>query len=145
MAAGEHEMSILWQEIAALLSYARVSCPLDQPDALLDLDRLPGGAAVPLLEKLARAMAGWDGRLVLRAPDDALAPEVLTGDRLVIDPEIAAYGGQLVVAFAGGVLTLRRLRVREGQHWLEAGLSAPPALGPLVAILGVVVELHRAL
>ena len=145
MTAGERSLSALWHDIDSLLARARTSRPLQQSDALLDLDRLPGDAATPLLEKLARAMDGWEGRLLLRAADDALAPEVRAGDQLVIDPAIAACDCHLVVAFAAGALTPRRLRARAGQNWLEAGSIAPVALGPLVAILGVVIELRRAL
>ncbi|MGN6757289.1 MAG: hypothetical protein ACTHMJ_12985 [Thermomicrobiales bacterium] len=144
MGAGEPELSAFWHEIDELLAGACVARPLQQADALLDLDRVPCNAAAPFLHALVRALDGWDGRLLLRAPDDAFAPEVRTGDRLVIAPEVAASDGYLVVVFAGGALTLRRLRVRSGQDWLEAGSLAPLALGPVVAILGVGVVLRRA-
>ncbi|HEX5502794.1 MAG TPA: S24 family peptidase [Thermomicrobiales bacterium] len=144
MGAGDHETTALWREIDALLADTRAARPLDQSDALLDLDRVADVEAAPCLHELARALDGWDGRLLLRAPDDALAPEVRAGDRLVIAPGAAAGDGALVVAVAAGALTVRRLRAREGRAWLEAGSRAPLALGPLVAILGVVVELRRA-
>jgi hypothetical protein len=145
MDASESELTPLWREIDGLLAGARVVCPLQQSDALLDLDRVPSDASVLLLHALACALDGWDGHLLLRAPDDTLAPAVRAGDRLVIAPEGAAGDGDLVVIFAAGALTLRRLRVRAGQEWFEAGSLVPIALGPLVAILGVVVELRRAM
>src|SRR5690348_14230066 len=98
VSASERELGSLWHEIDALLACARATCPLQQSDALLDLDRLPGDMTVPLLAKLARAVESWEGRLLLRAPDDALAPEVRAGDHLVLDPAIAAGDDQLIVA-----------------------------------------------
>ena len=145
MTAGEQGPAALWRDIDALLARAREERPLHQSDTLLDLDRLGRGNGVPFLEILARAVDGWDGRLLLSATDDSLAPDVRPGDRLVIDAEIETRDGSLVVAFADGALTIRRLHVRGGRHWLEAGQHAPIPLGPLVAIVGVVVELRRAL
>jgi hypothetical protein len=144
MSASEQDLSTLWRAIDGHLARGRASRPRHQSDALLDLDRLPVCDDLPLLARLGRAVAGWEGRLVLRVPDDTLAPEVRVGDRLMIDPEIAPGDGQLVVAFAAGALTVRRLRVRADRNWLEAGTLAPIWLGPLVAILGRVVELRRA-
>jgi SOS-response transcriptional repressor LexA len=90
-------------------------------------------------------MEGWDGRLLLTATDDGLAPDIRLGDRLVIDAAADARDGDCVVAFAGGALLIRRWRVRAGEHWLESGECAPLRLGPLVAILGVIIELRRTL
>jgi hypothetical protein len=145
MSAGEKELTTLWCEIDSLLARARAARPLHQSDALLDLDRLTANAAMPLLERLARAVDGWDGRLLLSATDDTLTPEVNTGDRLVIDPEREAKDGSLVVAFANSGLVVRRLRMRAGRQSLEADGQATIPLGPLVALVGVVVELRRAL
>lgn len=145
MSAGEKELTTLWRDIDALLAQARATRPLHRTDALLDLDRLRGGGDMPLLERLARAVDGWDGHLLLGATDNSLAPDVWVGDRLVIDPETDARDGNLVVAFTDGRLIIRRLRARDGHHWLESGESAPLRVGALVAIVGVVVELRRAM
>jgi hypothetical protein len=145
MSATERDLSTLFCEIDALLARARAARPLHQSDALLDLDRLTANTAMPLLERLARAVDGWDGRLLLSATDDTLAPDLHTGDRLVIDPECEAKDGSLVVAFANSGLVVRRLRVRPGRQSLEADGHTPIPLGPLVALVGVVVELRRGL
>jgi hypothetical protein len=145
MTAGEPGLTILWRDIDALLARARAARPLHRADPLLDLDQLSGCGEIPLLERLARATEGWEGRLVLTATDDSLAPDILVGDRLVVDMAIEGRDGDLVLAYTEGALIVRRLCARGGQPWPVAREGAPLALGPLVAIIGVVVELRRAI
>jgi len=144
MSIDEQRQSTLWADIDALLTQARDARPLHRAESLLDLDRLIGCAAPSLPARLARAMEGWEDRLLLGAIDDGLAPDVRIGDRLVIDTDIEASDGDIVVVFTAGALFVRRLRLRDGQHWLESGKTTPSQLSPQVAILGVVVEVRRS-
>lgn len=145
MSAGEQGLTPLWRDIEVALARARDARPLQRADPLLDLDRLKECAELPLLERLAHAIEGWDGRLILSATDDSLAPAIRVGDRLVVDTTIDARDGDLVLAYTEDALIARGLQLRDGRQWLVAGEGAPLALGPLVAIIGVIVELRRAI
>jgi hypothetical protein len=146
MDTDERSRTALWRDIDALLVHARVARPLRCADALLDLARLAAeGATTPPIARLVAALEGWDGRLLVSAPDDALAPAVRAGDRVVVDPAAEPREGSVVLAFADGTLALRRLTWRDGRQWLATDAGAAMPLGPGVAILGVAVELRRAL
>ena len=76
--------------------------------------------------------------------DDALAPTFRSGDRLVVDWQLQPDEGDVIVAFAGGVLVARALTWQDGRQWLVGNHGcAPIPLGPEVGILGVVVEMRR--
>jgi hypothetical protein len=143
VSANERKLTALWCEIETFLARPRVARPLYRADALLDLDQLTANTASPLPGLLAHAIDGWEGRLLLSVADKAPVPEIQAGDRLVIDPEEEANDGSLVVAYAEGTLLVRRLRMRAGRQSLEVDGRAAIPLGPLVAIVGVVVELRR--
>lgn len=146
MSASNGEQATLWGEIDALLARARRQCPLRHAEALLDLARLAADDdGRPLPARLAAALEGWDGRLLLPAPDDALVPAACAGDALVVDPAADLEGGHPVVALLGGRLAVRYLAWRGGTQWLAGPGGAAIPLGPEVAILGVVVEARRAL
>jgi hypothetical protein len=139
--------SILWRESVELLANAREARPLHHAEALLDLARVTAEThAKPLILRLAEAMADWDGRLLVAVGDDVLAPTLRAGDHLVVDWQMQPEEGDLVIAFVGGALIARAITWHERQQWLVAndGSAAIP-LGPEVGILGVVVELRRAL
>ena len=144
MSASNGELTTLWRDIDALLAQAREVRPLRHADALLDVARLEADRGdQSLLIRLAEALAGWDGRLLVPAPDDALAPTIERGDGLVVDTEAEPQGGNLVVAFRNSDLLVRYLTWRDAQQWLVAAGYAAIPLGPEVAILGIVVETRR--
>ena len=146
MGASNGEQATLWREIEELLARARETRPLHHADALLDVTRRAANCGeLSLITRLAEALEGWDGQLLLAVPDNALAPLVRHGDRAVVDAEIDPSEGDIVALFVCGDLLLRNLTWRDGRQWLMAAGCAPIALGPEVAILGVVVELRRAL
>lgn len=144
MSASKSEQAAFWRDIEQLLARAREIRPLRHADALLDVARLlrDRGEMAPI-ERLAEALEGWDGRLLVPAPDDTLAPAVGAGDGLVVDPNIAPDGGNLIVAIRGAGFLVRYLTWRDGQQWLAAPGCAALPLGPEIAILGVVVETRR--
>ena len=135
----------LWREIEELLANARVARPLHHAEALLDIARLTAEVhPKPLIARLAEAMEDWDGRLLVAVGDDALAPTLRAGDRLVVDWQLQPDEGDLVIAFASGGLIARAITWQNRQQWLVANDgSAPIPLGPEVGILGVVTELRR--
>jgi hypothetical protein len=147
MSIGESGQATLWREIEELLANARQVRPLHHAEALLDIARLMAERhPTPLITRLAEAMEDWDGRLLVAVDDDALAPTLRTGDQLVVDWQIQPEEGDLVLAFAGGRLLARALTCHERRQWLVANDGCPPIqLGPEVCLLGVVIELRRAL
>jgi hypothetical protein len=147
MSIGDAGQTTLWREIEELLAHARQVRPLHHAEALLDIARVAGeSGTTPLITRLAEAMEEWDGRLLVAVSDDALAPTLRTGDRLVVDWQCQPEEGDLVVAFTDGGLIARGLTWRERRQWLVSTDGCPPIpLGPEVAILGVVVELRRAM
>lgn len=142
MSVSNGEQTRFWREIEELLAQARVVRPLHHAEALLDLGRVVAeeGAGTPLIARLTGAMDGWDGRLIVPLADDALAPALRAGDRLVVDPLAEPREGDLILAYAGGALVARTLARRGGRQWLVAGADVGIPLGPGVAILGVAVE-----
>ena len=73
---------------------------------------------------------------------DAMAPEFVEGEVIVVEPEGHAKDGSFVVAQVDGEWTLRQL-VRHGAGWqLRALHPAYPAreLADLTAIRGVVIQ-----
>ena len=100
----------LWREIEELLANARVARPLHHAEALLDIARLTAEVhPKPLIARLAEAMEDWDGRLLVAVGDDALAPTLRAGDRLVVDWQLQPDEGDLVIAFASGGLIARAI------------------------------------
>ena len=145
MGTSNGELTTLWRDIDGLLARAREARPLRHADALLDVARLEADRGdLSLLTRLAEALAGWDGRLLVPAPDDALAPAIERGDGLVVDTETEAQGGNLVVAFRDSGLLVRYLTWRDARQWFVAAGCAAIPLGPEVAILGIVLEVRRA-
>ena len=145
MGTGETGQTTLWREIEELLANAREARPLHHAEALLDLARLTTTQSPrPLIARLAEALEDWDGRLLVALDDDALAPALRLGDRLVVDWQLQPEEGDLVIALAGGTLVARALTWRDGRQWLVGnGDHAPIPLGPEVGILGMVVEVRR--
>jgi hypothetical protein len=145
MGVSNGEQTLFWRQIEELLARAREVRPLYRADALLDLGSLIGeDTTLPLLARLVEALDGWDGQLLLAMPDDALAPQVRVGDRLVIEPGATPAEGDLVLVFAAGELLVRTLAWRAGRQWLLASGGRAMPLGPEVAILGVAGEMRRS-
>ena len=92
MSVSNSEQTLFWREIEELLARAREVRPLHHAEALLDLGRLvEQGIPTPLIARLVEALEGWDGRLLAMVPDDALAPTLRSGDRLVIAGAIGYF------------------------------------------------------
>ncbi len=145
MSVSNGEQTLFWRQIEELLARAREVRPLHRTDALLDLGRLiDEETTLPLIARLTEALDGWDGQLLLAVPDDALAPQLRAGDRLVVAPGAEPAEGDWVVVFTVGTLLVRQLLWRGGRQWLLAGEGQALPLGPEVAILGVVHELRRS-
>jgi DNA polymerase V len=53
---------------------------------------------------------------------------ISSGDILVVDRSLSPEDGQVVVAMLDGDFTVKRLRKRKGQFFLEAGNSAYPPI-----------------
>ena len=73
---------------------------------------------------------------------DAMAPEFVEGEVIVVEPEGLATDGAYVVAHAEGQWTLRQLVARQGQ-WTLRALDAryPPIDIPdLACVRGVVIQ-----
>jgi SOS-response transcriptional repressor LexA len=145
MGTGETGQTTLWREIEELLANAREARPLHHSEALLDIARLTTTqSTLPLIVRLAEALEDWDGRLLVAQDNDALAPTLRSGDRLVVDWQLQPDEGDLVIAFAGGTLVARALTWQDGRQWLLGNDGcAPIPLGPEVGILGVIVEVRR--
>lgn len=145
MGTGETGQATLWREIEELLANARETRPLHHAETLLDIARLATTRSpLPLIVRLAEALEDWDGRLLVAMDDDALAPTLCSGDRLVVDWQLQPDEGDLIVAFAGGALVARALTWQDGRQWLLGNDGcAPIPLGPEVGILGVIVEVRR--
>lgn len=146
MDAEENRLATLWHDIAELLAKARIVRPLHRDDALLDLTRVMASAGpIPLLACLAEVLEGWCGRLLIAVPDDALAPALQGGDRLVVDPGAVPTERSVVIALVCGSLSVRCITFRGGRQWLGTSGDAALPLEPTVAILGVAVEVRRPL
>ena len=76
---------------------------------------------------------------------DAMAPEFVEGDVIVVEPEGLATDGAYVVAYACDDWIFRRLRARDGRWSLEAlDPRYPPIdLPDLAAVRGVVIQKSR--
>jgi SOS-response transcriptional repressor LexA len=76
---------------------------------------------------------------------DAMAPEFVEGEVIVVEPEGLARDGSFVVAHVDGGWTLRQL-VRRGSRWelraLNPAYAATP-LADLAPVRGVVIQKSR--
>lgn len=100
--------------------------------------RIPVVPAKPVLEG---DCAGAEP-FALMVLGDAMVPEFVEGEIIVVEPEGHATEGSFVVAQLDGEWTLRQL-ARDGAHWqLRALNSAYPAnaLADLAPIRGVVIQ-----
>lgn len=73
---------------------------------------------------------------------DAMLPEFENGDIIVVEPEGLARDGSFVVAFHNDEYTFRRLRIHEGQHYLQALNELYPTeeISGIEAVKGVVIQ-----
>jgi len=73
---------------------------------------------------------------------DAMLPEFENGDIIVVEPEGLARDGSFVVAFHNNEYTFRRLRIHEGQHYLQALNELYPTeeIPGIETVKGVVIQ-----
>jgi SOS-response transcriptional repressor LexA len=99
---------------------------------------------VPILPTTAGDCAGAEP-FALMVLGDAMAPEFVEGEIIVVEPEGHATDGAFVVAQVDGGWTMRRL-VRCATGWQLQALNpayAATALADLTAVRGVVIQKSR--
>lgn len=106
-----------------------------------------GRAIVPILPAADAEIGGCSAAepFALMVLGDAMAPEFVEGEIVVVEPEGHATDGSFVVARVDGEWTLRQL-VRCGERWRLAALNPayPPAeLADLAPVRGVVIQKSR--
>ena len=96
---------------------------------------------VPLLPAAAGDCAGAEP-FALMVLGDAMAPEFVAGEIIVVEPEGHATDGSFVIAQVDGDWTLRQL-VRRDARWQLRALNPAYAATPLAdlkAVRGVVIQ-----
>ena len=87
------------------------------------------------------------GAFAVEIEGDSMNPSFKHGDRVVIDPTLAAEPGDFVVAEIGGAVTFRKFRQRDAQHFELVPLNSDwPTVSSeqsSIKVLGVMAE-HRS-
>jgi DNA polymerase V len=65
---------------------------------------------------------------IVRVEGDSMASEIHSGDRLIVDRSIEPRHGDVVVACVDGEMTVKRLMVEGGRHFLAADNPAYPPI-----------------
>lgn len=126
--------------------------PLSQRDATIEfLSRQP--IEIPIVEQLASAGAGQQvldyvylppsratsrNLIGVRVKGQSMEPDILDGDTLIIDREIEARPGHIVVATVGDETFVKRLEKKAGHLVLTGNNGAMP--GDDAEIAGVVIQ-----
>jgi SOS-response transcriptional repressor LexA len=162
------------QAVLGLASRSAVAKVLHRLRAAGFLDRTPAGRWTPTARFFARPLAdapvpaGWptlspdsgeassiDAWLVRQPSRTVLIPVtgdsmveagIRPGDRVVVERDVPARPGDLVIAMVDGEFTLKTLAVEDGEAVLKPANPAYPVLRPgqRLAIFGVVVGLIRS-
>ena len=106
-------------------------------------------AGVPILAtENIEGYIPWDGEsgcFVLRVRGDSMINAgILSGDKVVVRPQLTAENGQIVVALLDDSATVKRFRREKGKVWL---LPENPAYDPIdgtdCSIIGLVKAVYR--
>ena len=106
-------------------------------------------AGVPILAfENQEGTMPWDGDpncFALRVRGDSMINAgILSGDKVVVRPQLTANDGQIVVARLGDEATVKRLRRRNGEIWLLPENDAyEPIDGTEAEIIGIVKAVVR--
>lgn len=88
-----------------------------------------------------------EGSFAVEIEGDSMAPLFKHGDRVVVDPTLAAEPGDFVVAEIGGAVTFRKFRQRDAKHFELVPLNNDwPTVSSehsTINLLGVMAE-HRS-
>ncbi len=100
---------------------------------------------IPIARDADNAACDGAEPFALRVLGEAMAPEFVDGDIVVVEPGGLATDGAYVIAFAGGEWMLRQLVGHDGRWTLRALDARYPAIdiAGLDAVRGVVIQRSR--
>jgi len=93
---------------------------------------------------ISRALLPHDGCLITRIPDNAMYPELIRDDAVLVDPEVQRpRSGSLILLGGGRQVRVRRYRIRKRGRIFEASNPnhATIVAGPGIRTLGRVIAL----